>query len=82
MASLKKVEIIWKLAKEHGIIIKDSHALNKIMEEMGILIHYGNGWVTSKKGVGFSIFRGPTLNCNLWREHVVEAIAAYLKEKK
>ena len=33
-----------------GLDIKSVNALNKIMEKMGLLINYGNGWCTPDVG--------------------------------
>lgn len=41
---LYKIEIVNKL-QDMGFDVKNVNNLNKIMEKMGLLIHYGNGWV-------------------------------------
>ena len=43
---LYKIEIVKKL-QNMGFDVKSVNALNKIMEKMGLLIHYGNGWCTT-----------------------------------
>ena len=39
---LYKIEIVNKL-QDMGFDVKNVNNLNKIMEKMGLLIHYGNG---------------------------------------
>ena len=46
---LYKREIVKKL-QDVGLDVKSVNALNKIMEKMGLLIHYGNGWGTTDAG--------------------------------
>ena len=82
MPSLKKGDIVGILNNKYGISIKSVQKLNKILEEMGILVHYGNGWGTTKKGLIYSIYSSQGLNADLWRENIVEAIVEYLKNKK
>lgn len=81
MASLRKFEIINALNSKYGITIKSVQRLNKILEEMGILHHYGNGWSTTQKGLPFSIYSSQVINADLWRETIVDAIAQYIKSK-
>ena len=81
MASLRKFEIINALKVKYGITIKSVQQLNKILEEMGILHHYGNGWATTQNGLPFSIYSSQVFNADLWRENIVEAIAKYVKSK-
>lgn len=81
MSSLKKFQIITQLSDQYGITVKSVQKLNKILEEMGILKHYANGWLTTTKGFVYSIFSSQTFNCDLWRENIVEAIAEHLKKR-
>ena len=55
MGDLYKREIVEKLQKL-GYNVKSVNALNKIMEQMGLLVHYANGWGTTDKGAKFSSF--------------------------
>lgn len=51
---LYKIEIVNKL-QDMGFDVKNVNNLNKIMEKMGLLIHYGNGWGTTDKGAKYSM---------------------------
>ena len=76
---LYKDEIVSQL-KNRGYNVRSVHALNVIMEEMGLQIHIGSDWITTKTGVGYTIWRGPVLNAQGWHSNVVDAIAKYLDE--
>lgn len=52
MGDLYKREIVEKLQKM-GYDIKSVQELNKIMEKMGLLVRYANGWKTTDKGAKF-----------------------------
>ena len=52
---LYKREIV-NILQNMGFDVKSVNALNKIMEKMGLLIHYGNGWGTTDKGAKFSMW--------------------------
>ena len=56
------------------------HALNKIMEKMGLLIHYGNGWGTTDAGAKFSMWHKGVLNSDSWHPELVDEIAKFLKK--
>lgn len=45
--------------------IKSVNALNKIMEKMGLLIYYGNGWCTTDVGAKFSMWHKGVLNSDV-----------------
>lgn len=77
---LYKVEIVSKLQKA-GYDIKSVNALNKIMEKMGLLAHYGNVWSTTDKGSKFSMSHKEVLNCPAWHPELVDEIINYLKNK-
>lgn len=49
---LYKREIVKKL-QDMGLDVKSVNALNKIMEKMGLLIHYGNGWAQRMPALSF-----------------------------
>ena len=76
---LQKIGIVSSLQKR-GFSIKNVRELNKILEEMGILQHLANGWVTTKKGLEYSIYRSQCLNADLWYEKIIDAIVDYLKK--
>ena len=82
MASLRKFEIIARLFQDHGIQVKSTQQLNKILTEMGIIVKDAGFWRTTAKGLPFSIYsRTQVLNGDLWREHIVDAIAKFVKSK-
>ena len=78
---LHKMEIVNKL-KNMGFDVKSVNALNKIMEKMGLLIHYGSGWGTTDKGAKFSMWHKGVLNSNAWHPELVDEIINYLKRDR
>lgn len=80
MGDLYKREIVEKLQKM-GCDVKSVHALNVVMEKMGLLIHYANGWATTDKGAKFSMWHKGVLNSDAWHPELVEEIAKFLKSK-
>lgn len=82
MASLRKFEIIARLFRDHGIHVKSTQQLNKILTEMGILVKDAGFWRTTVKGLPFSTCSSTqVLNCNLWHENIVDAIVKFVKNK-
>lgn len=77
---LYKREIV-KILQDKGFVIKSVNALNKIMEAMGLLVHYGNGWGTTDKGAKFSMWHKGVLNSDAWHPELVDEIVKYLKSK-
>ena len=55
--------------------------INGIMEEMGLLVHYGNSWGTTDEGAKFSMWHKDVINSDAWHPELVDEIAKYLKEK-
>lgn len=80
LGDLYKREIVEQLQKK-GCNVKSVQALNKIMEEMGLLIHYANGWATTDKGAKFSMWHKGVLNSDAWHPEVVEEIFKHLNKK-
>lgn len=78
---LYKKEIVGTLQKMGYRDIKSVNALNKIMEKMGLLIHYTNGWVTTDKGEKFSMWHKGVLNSDAWHLELVDEIIKYLKNR-
>ena len=78
LGDLYKREIVEKLQKM-GYDVKSVNALNKIMEKMGLLVHYGNDWVTTDKGAMFSMWHKSVLNSDSWHPELVDEIIKYLK---
>lgn len=77
---LYKREIVEKLQNK-GFNVKSVNALNKIMEKMGLLIHYANGWATTDKGAKFSIWHKDVINSDAWHPELINEIIKYLKDK-
>ena len=77
LGDLYKSEIVKKL-QDMGHDVKNVNALNKIMEKMGLLNHYGNSWGTTDAGAKFSMWHKNILNSNAWHPEIVEEIAKYL----
>lgn len=76
---LYKCEIVKKL-QDMGFDVKSVNALNKIMEKMKLLAHYGDVWRTTDIGAKFSAFHKGVLNCNAWHPELVDEIAEFLKK--
>lgn len=78
---LYKREIVDMLQNMGYDIIKSVNALNKIMEEMGLLVRYGNGWGTTDKGTQFSVWHKGVINSDAWHPELVAEIIKYLNNK-
>ena len=78
---LYKREIVDILQNMGYDIIKSVNALNKIMEEMELLVRYGNGWCTTDKGAQFSVWHKGVINSDAWHPELVAEIIKYLKNK-
>lgn len=76
--NLLKREIVSKLQSK-GFNVKSVNALNKIMEKMGFLIHYGNCWETTDKGAKYSLWHKGVLNSDAWHPELVDEIIKFLK---
>ena len=77
---LHKREVVSYL-QEKGCNVKNVHALNVILEEMGLQVRYGNGWLTTDAGVPFTIYKGQILNADAWHPSIVDAVYNYLRTK-
>ena len=77
---LYKREIV-SILRNMGFDIKSVNALNKIMEKMGLLVRYGNGWGTTDLGTKFSMFHKGVINSEAWHPELVHEIAKFLKNK-
>ena len=79
LGDLYKTEIV-KALQEKGFSVKSVHALNLILEKMGILIHSGGHWLTSKEGVKFTIYRSQVFDADAWHPSIITEIVNYLKK--
>lgn len=77
LGDLHKYEIVERL-KSLGCKVNSVHALNLILEEMGILEHQGNSWLTTEKGVKYTIYRGKVYDADGWHPSIVQEIYRYL----
>ena len=77
---LCKREIV-KILQNMGHDVKSVNALNKIMEKMGLLVRYGNGWGTTDIGAKFSMWHKGVLNSDAWHSELVDEVIKYLKNK-
>lgn len=73
---LYKSEVVAEL-QQRGFDVKNVHALNVILEEMGLVVHSGNLWMTTDEGVPYTIY---CVRCNAdaWHPSVIDAICNYL----
>lgn len=77
---LYKIEIV-KMLQNMGYSVNSVNTLNKIMEKMGLLVHYGNSWQTTDKGAQFSMWHKGVLNSNAWHPDLIDEVIKYLKNK-
>ena len=75
---LYKSEIV-SLLQNKGCNIKSVHELNLIMEKMGLLIHSGNHWITTKEAVRYTIYKSQT-DADAWHPAIVDVIYEFLKK--
>lgn len=76
LGDLYKSEIVIELQKR-GYNVKSVHALNIILEEMGLVVHSGNHWFTTEKGVPYTIYNS-RCDADAWHPSVVAEICEYL----
>ena len=79
LGDLYKREIVEILQKK-GFSVKDVHALNLILEKMGILIRSGRNWLTTKEGMKYTIYNGQVFDADGWHPSIVDAVCKYLKK--
>ncbi len=77
---LYKREIVKEIQKR-GFDVKSVNALNKIMEKMGLLVHYVNGWATTEEGSKFSMWHKGVLNSDAWHPELIDAVINFLIKK-
>lgn len=77
---LYKRDIV-KEIQERGLGVKSVNALNKIMEKMGLIIHYANGWMTTDEGAKFSMLNKRALNEVAWHPELIDEIVGFLTKK-
>lgn len=77
---LTKSEVVSQLQKK-GYNVRSVHALNLILEEMGLQKHAGNNWLTTDAGVKYTIYRGRVIDADAWHPSIVNAVTDYLNNK-
>jgi len=79
LGDLRKREIVEAL-KQQGFDVKSVHALNLILEKMGLVEQNGSIWMTTLEGVKRTIYRS-RCNADAWHPSVVKEIADFLSKK-
>ena len=51
----------------------------KRLQKMGILVHSGDHWLTSKEGVKYTIYRSQVVDADAWHPSIVDAVFEYLQ---
>lgn len=74
---LYKSEIVTKL-QQMGYQVKNVHQLNLIMEEIGLQIHDGGHWLTTKAGVKYTIYSSQVFDADAWHPSVINLICDFL----
>lgn len=76
---LRNFEVISELKARHGIEVRSSQQLNKILESIGLIENIGGDWWQTDLGMQFSPYRSKTLRANEWLESVVDYIAKNIR---
>ena len=61
-----------------GYKIKNVHELNLIMEEMGLIEHVGNSWLTTDKGLEYSMIKVRAYDVKEWHASLIRAVSEFL----
>ncbi|WP_026653322.1 hypothetical protein [Butyrivibrio proteoclasticus] len=77
---LYKSEVASRL-RDRGYDVKNVHALNVILEEMGIQVHSGNNWLVTEAGVKYTIYKGPVFDADAWHPEIVDVVSDYLDNR-
>ena len=80
LGDLYKSEVV-SILQKRGYNVRSVHALNLILQEMGLLEHYGNNWLTTKAGVPYTIYKSQVYDADGWHPSIVEAVARHLDGK-
>ncbi len=73
---ITKGDIVIRL-RERGCNIKNVHELNIILEEMGLVRRSGNCWMTTDKGVPYTIYNSRS-NADVWHPSIVDEVYNYI----
>lgn len=77
---LYKSEVVLQL-QARGCDVKNVHALNLILEEMGILEKVGRDWLTTDAGMKYTIYTLPVYNADAWHPCIVDDVYDYLNSR-
>lgn len=80
LGDLYKKDIV-NILRKKGFDIHSVHALNLVLEQMGIQEHFGNNWFTTDAGVKYTIYRSTVCNADAWHPTIVDEIVRYLRSK-
>ncbi len=80
LGDLYKSEVV-SILQKRGYNVRSVHALNLILQEMGLLEHYGNNWLTTKAGVPYTNCKSQVYDADGWHPSIVESVARYLDDK-
>ena len=78
---LYKSEVVERL-KEMGCNVKNVHALNLILEKMGLQEHIGKDWLPTEEGRKHTIYKSRVYNADGWHPSIVDAVYKFLKEER
>lgn len=79
--SINNSQIVGNLLFKYGIDVVNVRRLNLILEKMGIITKTGNGWLTGKEGMKYTIYKCPVFRPDLWLPEIVDAVAAFIKKQ-
>lgn len=77
--TLRNFEVINELKDRHGIDLRSSQQLNKILESLGIIEKKGNDWLQTDFGMQFVSSRSKFFRANVWRRSIVDYIAKSIR---
>lgn len=77
LGDLHKREVISILQKK-GYNVRSVHTLNLILQEMGLLEHYGKNWLTTQKEVPYTIYNSQVYDADAWHPTIIEALTCHL----
>lgn len=76
---LYKTDVVQKL-NEKGCNVKNVHALNLILEKMGLLENAGKCWITTDEGVKYTSYQSRCA-ADAWHSSVIDAVYDYLMSR-
>lgn len=80
MGYLRPFEVIAELNSKFGVEIKSTQALNRLLNDMGIIVKEYGYWKLTDLGKKYAIFEH-AIRQDCWRPEIVRAVAEYLMHK-